>query len=310
MPFRRSRSARSRKPRSVRRRPRSVRRIRRAPRMPLRRAPRSRATTGLMMGHRKFVRLNFQTYVPQYVIVSSGYAPTTPAYPQYGGYAAGNQVVWNPMNATPDSFSPSGIPTIPGADDNVWNGMTQFAQYFSNARLHSATLRVRLTFEGVPSGAAGSTHSVRAVLIALPMTLDGSNAFAANTPDAISQLTWSQLRSAMGVRTCILTTPTGGKSTRVLRASGSTKRLFDKSSIRDDPGGLNAVQLSTTLVSADWKNPENVWGFVLNIYSDSPSPIADTASAAAAAWVTIDAKLTGVWELYNRILITEPTLSS
>jgi len=289
------------------RRPRSVRRTRRVRRLPLRRAPRSRSVTGLVMGQRKFVRLNFQTFIPNpslplVPVAGTAYAPGSPAYPQYGGFQAGNQIVWYPMSATPDLTNASGLPVVPAAGQNLWNGLTEFAQYYGNARLHSCTIRVRLTVDTF--GSSGDNLSVRAALIALPMTLDGSNAYPANTPNAISRLTWAQLRSAPGVRTCVLGTLQGSGSTRTLRASGTTKRMFDKGDIRDDPTGANNVQLSGTLDSADWRNPNNVWAFVLNLYSDDPN------NNANGALVAVDAKLTGVWELYNRILITEVSLTS
>lgn len=223
---------------------------------------------------------------------------------------AGYSTQWWPMNTSPTVDPTSGLPT-PVSGQVVWAGMTQFGQYYSSARLHRASIRVRATYE---NASVTDPYSLRLALVSLPYRVDGTIS-KATTPGVLASLPFDTLRSASGVKTAVLTYPTGGRSTRTLFHSGRTAVMMGKRFIQDAggvPGAGSAITGSSyacgidsnlSVTATNWANPLDQWYFGLFAWYDSDE-------ADSTAQLTLDVRITGVWEFYNRVFITDATLTS
>lgn len=210
------------------------------------------------------------------------------------------QLAWYPMNVNPTNIAGTIV-----AGDALWTGMYEYARFYGNARSHGCKISVRITQE-TSIGATAQLNSSRAVLIALPIHVDGGSLAFQNQPSVFGALSYQKAKSCNGAKSVVMANATAGGSTRTLSMYRSTRAMFDKSSIRDDPGGLNACNLDPDmLVTPDpsWSNPVNSWAFILNIYSDDTDP-------GQSYTYTVDCKLTGYWEFYARRLIVQDVFTS
>lgn len=241
-------------------------------------------STALVFGRRRFAQLQWSQLYTNQAFTNSDIV---------------KQYVWWPMSASPMRE------TTPIAGDPVYMGLQQFAGFYGLARLHAAKIVVRITSEGLgavtPSLAQDS--SMRAVLVALPEHVDDVSPLT-NAPSALALLSYQVFRSGSGVRSGVIAPTSAGRNTLTLSTFGMTKRMFDKKDITDDPSGYNRIAIDTSLVAPGvWTAPINNWAFILQIYLDEL-----TALGVDTFNFTVDVRITGYWELYNREFVVDSTL--
>lgn len=311
---RRRRRGRSR--RSARRVVRSRRSARRSRFSRRSRSRRSMPLTRLVKGARTFAWLDWTQI--QYGQTVNSYGNITPVG------TPGYTYIWLPMCCNPGALKTSGgsFPTMTvNAGDTIWSGMLQGAAFFRLARLHRASISVRATVESISTAGGGAlTESVRLALIPVPIRVDGMTSTSTYTLYTGDTYTFDDVRSIRGARTMVLSNPLANRTTGTLHARGATAPMMGKRFIADagsynlqpvtNPSGTvayssyNVIMGDVTAVDGlplptytSWANPFDQWGFVFQMWFDS-------LVSNEYATITLDIKMRGLWEFYDRELVS------